>query len=94
MRSSALLSLLPILATLPLATVAHSHHKHSHGISQRKSLSFGPSLGHATYSTELVDAAAIASLAGGEIDVRQVAIDYIKTQVGDDFFVRDDVGCW
>jgi hypothetical protein len=33
----------------------------------------------------------MASVAGGKIDVRQLAIDYIKTQVGDDFFVRDDV---
>lgn len=96
MRSSALLSLLPILATLPLSVLAHSHHgHHGHSASARKSLAFGPALSHAKYSTNVVDGP--TSVMGGnigadgQIDVKQVAIDYIRAQVGNDFFVRPDV---
>lgn len=58
MKTTALLSLLPILAALPSLSTAHPHsHHHGHGDngsrvpSQRKTLNFGPSHPQFRYET-------------------------------------------
>lgn len=105
MRSSALIALLPFLATATSARPSHSHHHHDHTHAHvRKSLSFGPAHPHASFEL-LHHAPADASAAEGsfasiatEVDVKQVARAFISERVGGDegegYYIRDDVSCY
>lgn len=95
MRSSALIALLPLLATL---SIAHPHHHHSHHRhSSRKTLGFGPSHKHATFellSVEPVNGE--ISIQGlSEIDVKTVASRFIGDKIGSGegvgYYIRPDV---
>jgi hypothetical protein len=87
MRTSALVSLLPLLVA-GIAT-AHPHPHTSSGVQkQRKSISYGPSHPHKTF--EGVDQFfTIAEEYDG--DWREVAKAFLGDKIGDGWFIRDDV---
>ncbi|KAK8847507.1 hypothetical protein IAR55_005365 [Kwoniella newhampshirensis] len=100
MRTSALISLLPLLATLTVAR-PHKGAQHDHSISShhqpRKSLSFGPTHSHASFEVleePLTIAIVQASGLLGDVDVREVAKTFIASKVegeeGQAFYIRDD----
>ncbi len=96
MRTTALLTLLPLLATLSLARPHQPGHDHSLHRSHRirKSLSFGPTHSHASF--EVIDEpVAVQSLLVGEVDVKEVAKRYIGERIGsgdgEGFYIREDV---
>lgn len=94
MRSSALIALLPVLATL---SQARPHHHHSHHHQSRKTLGFGPSHKHATFELLPIepvdDEARIQGLS--EVDVKEVASRFIEAKIGAGngvgFYIRPDV---
>lgn len=96
MRSSALIALLPLLATLTAARPHHHDHKHS-ASRTRKSLSFGPVHSHASFEVLTEDAHVIEPrrLKDELIDVMQVAQTFLRsqlgTQEGEGFYIREDV---
>ncbi|WVO16637.1 hypothetical protein L204_104316 [Cryptococcus depauperatus] len=93
MRTSALISLLPLLATL---CEARPHARESGRQGGRKSLSFGPAHPHASF--ELVDESVhilqTRSFSDEPIDPKQVAQDFLIDKLGDVngdvFYIRDD----
>lgn len=94
MRSSALIALLPILATLSLARPHHQHH--SHHRHSRKTLGFGPTHSHATF--ELLPLEADGEFRTQElrdVDVMEVANAFIQEKIGSGpgvgFYIRPDV---
>ncbi|WVR04708.1 hypothetical protein IAU60_001719 [Kwoniella sp. DSM 27419] len=95
MRSAALITLLPFLATLGLTSGRPHAHVQDTSIGpvprDRKSLSFGPVHSHATFET--VDASAYTTTASldGEVDVKHVATAFLNKRVGEgSFYLRDD----
>lgn len=97
MRSEALLSLLPLLATLSTITARpHSHHHDHHHHPLRKSLGFGPSHDHASFETLPIQPLGNVGLqALKEVDVKEVARKFIQSKIGEvegeGFYLRDDV---
>ncbi|WWD21598.1 hypothetical protein CI109_106084 [Kwoniella shandongensis] len=94
MRTSALISLLPLLATL---AIARPHDKnHSIQSQSRKSLSFGPTHAHASFEVldEPITIVQASGFVDGEVDVKEVAKAFIASKVeGEDgtaFYIRDD----
>lgn len=100
MRSTALLALLPCLATLATTSAhphqaKHSHHDDHHPSSKvRKSLSFGPSHSHAQYEVLSEPFVAAASLTG-DVDPKVIGAQWIADKVGGEegvsFYLRPDV---
>ena len=88
MRSAALVSLLPLLATL--ATAAPSPLM-SRDLPVRKSLSFGPKHEHASFETfDLGDVPSVGLLQHASPE--EVAAEFLATRFGrDGFYIRDDV---
>jgi extracellular elastinolytic metalloproteinase len=98
MRPSALIALLPFLATF---ATAHPQPAHSHGnlngVShrERKTLSFGPTHAHASF--EVVDTPVVSPHVAGvdDVDPKDVAKQFIAHQVGgkegEAFYIREDV---
>lgn len=96
MRSSALIALLPFLATLTAARPHHHEDKHS-ASRTRKSLSFGPAHSHASFEV-LDDAVHVfepRGLIDEPIDVKRVAQTFLGSQLGaqegEGFYIREDV---
>lgn len=97
MRSSALIALLPLLATgyarpHDADSGRNGHHRHS----LRKSLGFGPVHKHASFeSVPLAPLSDVEVLGLVETDPVEVAKDFIKRQVGQEFgegfYIREDV---
>ena len=96
MRTSALLSLLPLLVGLATARPHEPGHDHSSHRSRhiRKSLSFGPAHAHASFDI-LDDEPLVKGLLSDEVDVKEVARRFIGQRVGsgegEGFYIRDDV---
>lgn len=94
MRSSALIALLPLLATLSVARPSH-HHNHHHP--SRKTVGFGPSHKHATFELLPIDSAndEVRIQALTEVDVREVASRFIESKIGAGegvgYYIRSDV---
>ncbi|OWZ33300.1 extracellular elastinolytic metalloproteinase [Cryptococcus neoformans c45] len=95
MRSSALIALLPFLATLTAARPRHHEDKHS-ASRTRKSLSFGPAHSHASFEV-LDDAVHVfepRGLIDEPIDVKRVAQTFLGSQLGaqegEGFYIRED----
>jgi hypothetical protein len=102
MRSTALIALLPLLATLATARPHDHHHSHKHdrdhGLQrQRKTLSFGPKHGHASFETIDTPVVPLGIDVGGLIDVdpKEVARAFIAHKIGgnegESFYLREDV---
>lgn len=97
MRTSALIALLPFLATLPAQARPHPS-DHVRAVDQqgyiRKSLSFGPRHDHASF--EVLDVQPVDQVMGlREIDAKEVAKAFIAHKVGGgegvSFYIREDV---
>ena len=97
MRTSALIALLPLLATGIQARPHHHAHEHGHGRhSLRKSLGFGPVHKHASFESLALDPLSEVELQGlTERDPVAVAKEFIERQLGSDagdgFYIRQDV---
>jgi extracellular elastinolytic metalloproteinase len=106
MRSTALIALLPLLATLATARPHDHHHGHKHdngpngpsGLQrQRKTLSFGPKHGHASFETIDTPVVPLGIDVGGLVDVdpKEVARAFIAHKIGgnegESFYLREDV---
>lgn len=95
MRTTALIALLPFLATLVTSRPHHPGHDHSahRAHHTRKSLSFGPKHSHASF--EFVDEPVSVRGMGLPVDVKEVARNFIGFRVGgqegETFYIRDDV---
>jgi len=92
MRSSALIALLPLLATLATAAPSPSP-RSTYPI--RKSLSFGPKHSHAKY--EVLELGPVPEVGLTDfVDVKDVAKRFIAERVGgeDRFYIRPDVSGW
>jgi extracellular elastinolytic metalloproteinase len=94
MRSAALISLLPFLATLATARPSPSSQSVDTSDRLRKSLSFGPTHSHASF--EIVNELAEVGLLGEgeEVDPVKVAKGFLSKRVGeegDSFYLRPDV---
>jgi extracellular elastinolytic metalloproteinase len=84
MRSSALIALLPFLATASVQARPHNHHHTHHrdhsSANVRKSLSFGPAHPHATFEVIHHDREEVVGVEVnglGEVDVMQAARDFL-----------------
>ncbi|WRT64652.1 uncharacterized protein IL334_001586 [Kwoniella shivajii] len=94
MRTSALLAILPLLATSTL-TLARPTYDDVPQVRERKTLSFGPV--HKHHSFKVVDEPIIvsrSSLLSESVDPREVASKFIEDKIGgsegDAFYIRDD----
>lgn len=90
MRSTALIALLPFLASFATAAPSSPIKRDIHPV--RKSLSFGPSHSHATYET--LDLGAVPEVGLNEfVDVKETARRFIAEKLGsaDGFYIRPDV---
>ncbi|WVQ83171.1 hypothetical protein IAT38_005310 [Cryptococcus sp. DSM 104549] len=93
MRTSALIPLLPFLATLAQARPHHSHDSSSAPQRARKSLSFGPAHPHASFHVlENPPQVQVQGLVDEPVDVKQVAKAFIGGRLGGDdgFYIRED----
>jgi hypothetical protein len=97
MRTTALISLLPLLATLP-STLARPHHHHDKSVKThhrvRKSLAFGPAHPHASFEVLEEPMAVLSFDQHGEVDVKEIAKVFIEGKLQGDgvgFYLRDDV---
>ncbi|ODO08638.1 extracellular elastinolytic metalloproteinase [Cryptococcus wingfieldii CBS 7118] len=96
MRTSALIALLPFIATTAVARPCHSEESTPASLRARKSLSFGPSHSHAKF--ELVDEPASPDfttlLAGQSFQAKDVVAAFLESKLGfregSEYYIRDD----